>query len=125
MSVEFKLFVGNVSHGSPLMQDDYLFFETLGYVELLNIRSDSETYELTTHKETIGLPVYLYDLGGNKQWTEDYYGKPLIAIGIDYVIAAIKSDLKNYPHIRMKIALSMLQRIRNFYPRSRAVLFGH
>lgn len=106
------------------------YVRVLGMVDVAKPGYDSEIYKLSSSKEEENPAVFLYDLNGNEEHTEDRYGKKLRLWPIETALAAIETDSGSDSFDRFKYALALLQSVskhrdRNDHQRLGVVFYGY
>lgn len=132
MGYELKMFVGIVGYEAPVGGEGRHYFEVVSMFDLSKPGSNSSIYALAIRDRVAERlmgeypKIYLFDLDGNKQYTEDCCGEVLRAIPIDEVITELESDSEKDNYWRFDAGLGMLKAMRDESDRELSVvLYGH
>lgn len=103
MGYEMKIYVGEVAHVMA-KPNGTAWFRVLGMVELFKV-GDSFVRQLPKD----GTPIYMYDLDGDTEYSEDRYGDKLVALDAHKILEALRQDLAAWPNApTLRAAVAML-----------------
>jgi hypothetical protein len=125
MGYEVKIFLGE-SHKDQMKDNGASFFNVASMVDLCKPGYESAIFGIKPDEIRGSFPIYLYDLDGNTQHTEDHYGNALRAIPVSHVLQALREDAKREPYRRFLLALPLVRAFKkHFKGNAYAVLYGY